>query len=183
MVMKKRLVLLVLMFVFVIGSLGCSVFRKKDAAPPTSSAPPGRLVAIARFKCNCDPLVSESIQDSFLDIFFKGTNAKLVKGEKGDIVIVGVITMESSQTTDKVFSPTTPESTSDANKLATSSASGAYVTGITAQAYKSGELIATQAVGQNRGEEKYIISPVNLATQAANNLLEILTGQNEIGKR
>ena len=64
------------------------------------NAPPGRIVAISLFKCNCEPLVQEAVQDSFIDVFFTETNAKPIKGENGDITIVGIITMDEG-----LFSP------------------------------------------------------------------------------
>jgi hypothetical protein len=63
-----------------------------------------------------------------------------------------------------------------------SSASGTYVTGITVQAYKNGELIATHSVGQDLGKGS-LISPVSLAKNAANYISTILVRQNEIGRK
>ena len=63
-----------------------------------NDAPPGRIVAISLFKCNCEPLVRETVQDALVDVFFNFTNAKPVKGESGEITIVGIITMQEGQT-------------------------------------------------------------------------------------
>ena len=169
---------LILVFLTVLG--GCATIREYG-----NDAPPGRIVAISLFKCNCEPLVRETVQDTFVDVFFKYTNAKPVKGENGDITIVGIITMEEGQTgrsKGSVFGGGSSGSVAVGSSTSGSSASGTYVTGITIQAYKNGELIATHSVGQNLGRG-VLISPVTLATRAANYISTVLVRQNEIGRR
>lgn len=172
---------LILAFLTIIG--GCA--KIKNYVNNVEEAPPGRIVAIALFKCNCEPLVRETVQDTFVDVFFRSTNAKPIKGESGDIAIVGIITMEAGQTGSSKgsvsggsysgFSAVGGSSTG-------SSASGTYVTGITIQAYKNGELIATHSVGQNLGKGT-LISPISLAKDAASYISKVLVRQNEIGRK
>jgi len=68
--MKRYLVLLIFIPVLFTVLAGCAKLKEMD-----NNAPPGRVVAISSFKCNCDPLVSESVQDGFIDVFFNYTNA------------------------------------------------------------------------------------------------------------
>ncbi len=150
-----------------------------------NDAPPGRIVAISLFKCNCDPLVQETVQDSFVDVFFRYTNAKLVKGENGDIRIVGIITMEEGQTgrsKGSAFGGGYSGSVAVGGKSSGSTATGNYVAGITIQVYKNSELIATHSVGQDLGGGT-LISPVSLAKDAARYISTILVRQNEIGRK
>jgi hypothetical protein len=118
-------------------------------------------------------------------VFFKHTNATPVKGENGDITIVGIITMEEGKTGHSkglVLGGASSGSAAIGGGSSGSSASGTYVSGITIQAYKNGELIATHSVGQNLGRGT-LISPINLATKAANHISNVLIRQNEIGRR
>jgi hypothetical protein len=166
---------LILVFLTILG--GCSIFRgHRNDAPPI---PPGRLIAISLFKCNCDPVVQEAIQDSLIGVFFTETNAKPIKGENADITIVGIITMDGGQTGSsegKVLGI----GSSIGGRTSGSSASGNYVTGITIQAYKNGELIATNSVGQDLGKGT-LISPVTFAQDAVWQIVKALVRQNEIG--
>jgi hypothetical protein len=166
---------LILVFLTILG--GCSIFRgHHNDAPPI---PPGRLIAISLFKCNCDPVVQEAIQDSLIGVFFTETNAKPIKGENADITIVGIITMDGGQTGSsegKVLGI----GSSIGGRTSGSSASGNYVTGITIQAYKNGELIATNSVGQDLGKGT-LISPVTFAQDAVWQIVKALVRQNEIG--
>ena len=93
--MKRNPVWLALILVLVTFLGGCGKFKNYVTS---NDAPPGRIVAISLFKCNCDPLDRETVQDSFVDVFFKSTNTKPVKGEAGDITIVGIITVGEGQT-------------------------------------------------------------------------------------
>ena len=160
--MKMSSVRLVLILVFLTFLGGCSTIRGDGKL-----AQPGRSVAISLFKCNCEPLIQEAVQDSIVDVFFTNTNAKPIKGENGDITIVGIITMAEGQS-------------SDSDRTSSSSASGRYVTGITIQAYKKGELIATNSVGQDLGKGP-LISPVSLAQDAVWPIAKSLARRNEIG--
>ena len=144
-----------------------------------------KVVAISLFKCNCDPLVKEAVQDTFLDVFFKYTNAKLVKGKSGDITIVGILTMDkgyTAQSKSSVYGGGSSAYVGVGGGSSGSSATGTYVTGITMQAYKKGELIATHSVGQNLGRGN-MISAVTLSQQGARYLLKALVRQNEIGRK
>ena len=172
---------LILAFLTIFG--GCA--KIKNYVNNVEDAPPGRIVAISLFKCNCEPLVRETVQDTFVDVFFKSTNAKPVKGENGDITIVGIITMEEGQTghsKGSVFGGGYSGSAAVGGSSSGSSASGTYVTGITLQAYKNGELIATHSVGQNLSKGT-LISPVSLAKDAASYISTVLVRQNEIGRK
>lgn len=162
--------------VVVLAMPACGKLKELD-----NDAAPGRVVAISSFKCNCEPIVAETVQDTFLDVFFKNTNAKPVKGDRGDIVIVGVLTVDTGDSGHSRASHFgTAHSISGGSRA--SMASGVYVSGITVQAYKSGELIATHSVGNNlRGG--VLVAPVTLATQAAQFMSTRLVRQNEIGRK
>ena len=150
-----------------------------------NDAPPGRIVAISLFKCNCDPLDRETVQDSFVDVFFKSTNTKPVKGEAGDITIVGIITVGEGQTgryKGSTFGSSYSGTAAVGGSSSGSSASGVYVTGITVQAYKNGEIIATHSVGQNLGSGT-LISLVSLANDAARHISAALVRQHEIARK
>lgn len=182
--MNRTQVFLLSIIFATVGLDGCA--RLKDGwSGSKNDAPPGRVVAIARFKCNCDPLVQESIQDSFVDVFFKSTNAKPIKGESGDIVISGLLTVEQGSTGTSKGELGGAGSGSFAavgGSSKSSSAAGAYVSGITVQAYKNGQMIATYSAGQNLGEGR-LISPVSLGKDAASYLAKVLVRQHEIGRR
>lgn len=170
--MKNYLSLLAAVLFLVTLFTGCA--RLKEMG---NSAPPGRVVAISLFKSNCEPLVRESVQDTFMDIFFNKTNAKPVKGKNGDIIIEGIITIGEGHTgrsKGTFFGP--------GGEVSGTSASGTYVSGITVQAYKNGKLIATYSVGQNLGRG-VLCSPIYLANKAAVYISTILVRQNEIGRR
>jgi hypothetical protein len=172
--MKMSPVRLVLILVFLVILGGCTTIRNIG-----NNAPPGRIVAISLFKCNCEPLVQEAVQDSLVDVFFTYTNAKPIKGENGDIRIVGIITMaegQSGSSEGKVFG----SGSAIGGKTSSTSASGSYVAGITIQAYKNGELIATHSEGQNLGSGT-LTSPVSLAQDAVWYIVKPLARQNEIG--
>ncbi len=169
---------LILAFLAVLG--GCSKIKEYG-----NDAPPGRIVAISLFKCNCDPLDRETVQDSFVDVFFKYTNAKPVKGENGDIQIVGIITIGEGQTgrsKGSAFGSSYNGSGAVGGSSSGSSASGAYVTGITIQAYKNNELIATHSVGQDL-KGGTLTSLVSLANGAARYISTALVRQNVIGRK
>lgn len=178
--MKRNLGLSFFLLVTTAVSTGCAKLKEMD-----NTAPPGRVVAISPFKCNCEPIVRESVQDSFVDVFFKYTNAKPVKGENGDITIVGIITMEeghTGRTKGGVFGGGSSGSVAIGGSSSGASASGTYISGITVQAYKNGELVATHSVGQNLGKG-VLFSPVSIANDAARYISTILVRQNEIGRR
>ena len=169
--------MLILIFLTVLG--GCSVFRGDGkSAPPR---PPSHIVAISLFKCNCDPLVQAAVQDSLIDVFFTYTNAKPVKGENGYITIVGIITMGEGQTGHS-GGLVIGNSSGAVGSTSSSSATGNYITGITIQAYKNGELIATSSEGQDLSEGK-LISPVSLAQDAVWKVVKALARQNEIERK
>jgi len=137
-----------------------------------NDAPADRVVAIDLFKCNCDPLTQESVRDSFLDVFYKTTNATPIEGNTGDIVLTGTITTsEGSSARASGFSGN-----------ASSSAANTYVSGITVRAYKGGLLIATHSVGQDLGGG-VLLSPITFGATAARYISTILVRQNEIGRR
>jgi hypothetical protein len=147
--------------------------------------PAGRIVAISLFKCNCEPLVRETVQDTFIDEFFHYTNSKPVKGENGDITIVGIITMDQGQTGSSkgsVFGGGYSGSAAVGGSSSGSSASGTYVTGITVQAFKNGELIATHSEGQNLGKGT-LISLVTIAKNAAHRISSDLVSRSEVGRK
>jgi len=139
---------------------GCQRFKEVDYY-----SRPGKVVAISLFKCDCELLEREAIQDTFIDVFYKLTDAKPIKGNTGDINIVGIITIGTGQTG---HSPR-------------SASSGKYISGITLQAYKDGKIIATHSVGQDLGRG-VLFSPVSLAKQAAQYISTVLVRQNEIGR-
>jgi|GEM_PF-5718161 len=178
--MKRCHIRLALIIFFFTVFAGCASFKEMD-----NYAPPGRIVAISLFKCNCEPLVQETIQSTFIDVFFKQTTAKPVKGENGEIIIEGIITLEEGQTGSSkglILGSASSGSGTVGGSSTGSSASGTYMSGITVQAYKNGELIATYSVGQNLGRG-VLLSPVTMATRAANYISTVLVRQNEIGRR
>ncbi len=131
-----------------------------------------------------DPLVRESVQDTFVDIFFKYTNAKPLKGDSGDIVIVGVLTVEEGSTgvsKGKMSGAGSSTFAAIGGSSSGASAAGNYVSGMTFQVYKNGEMIATYSVGQNLGGGQ-LVSPVALGTTAAYYLSSALIRKNEIGR-
>lgn len=159
-----------------IGVSSCAQLKEMD-----NHVPPGRVVAISSFKCNCEPLVGEAVQDTFLDVFFKRTNAKPIKGDAGDIIIVGVVTVDSGssgQSRGSVFGSAHGVGGGSRGVMA----EGKYATGLTVQAFKNGELIATHSVGRDlRGG--VLVSPVTLAYQAAEYISTVLVRQHEIGRK
>ena len=176
--MIKNLGWLVLIPVFLTAFGGCGQFKNYVTL---NDAPPGRVIAISLFKCNCEPLVRETIQDTFVDVFFKSTNAKPIKGENGDITILGIITMAEGQT-GKSKGSAFGSSYAVGGSSSGSTASGSYVTGITIQAYKNNELIATHSAGQNLDSGSFV-SPVHLAKDAAIYISRVLVRQHEIGRK
>lgn len=178
--MKHYPVLLIFISLLFTALTGCGSLKEMD-----NNAPPGRVVVISAFKCNCDPIVTESVQDSFIDVFFNYTNAKPIKGDSGDIIITGLLTIEEGSTGVSKGSMSGAGSSGFSaigGKSSGSSAAGTYVTGITVQAYKNGELIATRSIGQNLSKGR-LVSPVSLAKKAAKYISTILVRQNEIGRR
>ncbi len=134
----------------------------------TSSAPPGRIVAISAFKCDCDQATRDVVGDAFLDVFFNATNAAPTRGDIGDIVVVGSITVQ--------------EGYSSRANTSLSESRGTYVSGITVQALKNGEMIASQSQGQDMGRG-VLFSPVAMAQMAAKKLAKSLMRQDEIGRK
>lgn len=180
--MKMSPVRLALILVMLIILGGCSITRSiVNDAPPTPPAPPGRIIAISLFKCNCEPLIQEAVQDSLIDVFFTETNAQPIKGENADITIVGIITMDGGQTGSSKGSVLGLGSAIGGSSSG-SSASGNYMTGITIQAYKKGELIATSSVGQDLGKGN-LISPVSLAQDAVWKIVKALDRQKLIARK
>jgi hypothetical protein len=178
--MKRCAVKLALILVCFIVLVGCASIKEMG-----NYAPPGRIVAISPFKCTCDPLIQETLQDTFIDVFFKQTTAKPIKGEEGEITIKGTITMDEGQTGStkgSILGIGSSSLTTLGGGSSGSSASGTYMSGITVQAYKNGELIATYSFGQNLGRG-VLLSPIIMATRAANYISTILVRQNEIGRR
>jgi len=173
--MKMSRVWLVLILVGLIFTGGC--------AAKGNLAPPGRIVAISLFKCNCDPVVQEAVRDSLVDVFFTYTNAETIKGEIGDITIVGTMTMAEGQSAiakGKISGGGSSNFSAVGGATSSSSLSGSYASGITIQAYKNGKLIATHSAGQDIGNVA-LISPVSLAKAAAWYIVKPLAYQNEIG--
>jgi hypothetical protein len=169
---------LILGLLFFLG--GCGAMRGE-----VKPVPPVRIVAISLFKCNCESVIQETVQDTFIHEFFQETNAKPIKGENGDITIVGTIAMSEGQTgisKGMVLGSASSRTASIGGGSSGSSASGSYATGLTVQAFKNGELIATYSVGQDLSKGK-ILSPVTLAQNAAARLVKTLTRQNEIGDK
>jgi hypothetical protein len=174
--LKMNLVKLALVLVFLSILGGCG--KLKEAG---NDAPPGRIVSVALFKSNCTPLVQEAVQAAFIDAFFTYTNAKPIKGENGYIRIEGIITIDEGQTGSSSGLILGGRS-SVGGGSSSSAASGTYVTGITIQAYKGSDMIATYSVGQDLGKGK-LVSPVSLAMSAARNISTLLVRQNEIGRK
>ena len=180
--MRPSWALLILIPMLFTALTGCArVMQVIDNVP----SPPPRTVAISLFKCNCDPLVKESVQDSFVDVFFKSSNARPIKGDNGDIVIVGILTIgEGSTGTSKgrMSGGGSSGFTAIGGSSSGSSASGAYITGITVQAYKNNEIIATYSIGQNlKGGE--LVSTVSMAKDAASYITKVLIRKYEIGRK
>ena len=108
-----------------------------------------------------------------------------MKGDSGDIVIKGLLTIEEGTTgvsKGKMSGAGSSGFVAIGGKSSGSSATGAYVTGVTVQAYKKGEMIATHSIGQNLSRGRFV-SPVSLAKKAAKYISTILVRQNEIGRR
>jgi hypothetical protein len=176
--MKMGSVRLMLTLVFLTSLGSCAIIKNIG-----NSAPSGRIVAIPLFKCNCEPLIQEAVQDSLIDVFFTNTNAKPVKGEKGDITIVGIITMAAMQSGSSqggIYGSSSSGSVAISGSESSNSTTGSYVAAITIQAYKNGELIATSSVGQDRGNGT-LDSSVSLAQDAVWKIVKVLARQNEIG--
>jgi len=165
-----------LILVFLAVLTGCAKIKEFN-----NDAPSGREIGIALFKCNCTTLVQETVQDAFIDEFFTNTNSKPIKGENGYITIQGKISIEEGHTASS-SGLLLGSSSGIGGGSSGSAATGAYVTGITIQAYKNGELIATHSIGQNLGSGK-LIAPVSLAKKAAKYISTVLVRQNEIGRK
>ena len=177
--MTRRVLLVAVFSALVVAPLGCRALREMG-----NTAPPGIVVAIAPFKCNGDPLIGESVQDCFVDVFFRSTSAKPVKGENGEIVIVGVVTMSMGGTGNSEASMGGYAGGGFAGvggSASGTSASGNYASGITVQATRNGELIATYSAGQDL-RDGVLLSPVALATKAAIQVSTVLVRQNQIGR-
>ncbi|TAN67911.1 MAG: hypothetical protein EPN17_10425 [Methylobacter sp.] len=181
------------------------VNKKSDGEPLYFSEAPKTIrnlskvntsVAIALFNCNCDDIIKESVQDSIMDVFFKSNYGKPIKGNFGDVLVKGTVTMaegvsnhsegHSSGSSSMSISPSlyyygsygSGYSSSEGHK-ADSSASGSYLSVITIQAYRNGEMVASESIGQNLGTGE-LSSPQLMANQAANSILKILVGKNII---
>ena len=155
-------------------------------------------IAITQFNCNCDVVIKESVQDSIIDTFFKANYGKPIKGENGDIVIKGTITMtegtsnhsedRNSGSSSISISPSSYSygsygsgySSSEGHKT-DSSSSGVYLSVITIQAYQNGQMIASESIGQNLGNGQ-LLSTQTMANQAANSVLKELVRKNIIQK-
>jgi hypothetical protein len=159
--------------------VGCHKDEIRDAfATPV----PVHTVSISLFKCNCDPIVQESIQDTFVEEFFQRTNAKVGKGDKGEITIVGVVTMDQGAESEG-HSSVMGNAYGVGGKSKNSAIVGHYISGISAQAYRNGELLATYSVGQNLGEGRPLKAPITLAHDAAYNIVWYLLHDNVIGSK
>lgn len=157
---------------------GCGQLQKMN-----NTSIPGRVVAISTFKCNCDPIVVESVRDSFVNVFFEWTNAKPIKADAGYIVIVGTITMEggsASISSANISGRGGLNVMAIGGKSSSTTATGNFATAVMTQAYKDGELIATYVVTQNIGQEGGMRPAVALAADAAYYLSKILVKNNEI---
>ena len=177
--MTRYLTLSILFALLFTALTGCARLRERN-----NDAPAGRVVAISSFKCNCDPLVRESVQDTFVDVFFRYTNAKPIKGDSGDIVIVGVLTVEEGSTgvsKGKMSGAGSSTFAAVGGSSSGASAAGNYVSGMTFQVYRNGEMIATYSVGQNLGGGQ-LVSPISLGTTAATYISTVLVRKNEIGR-
>ena len=164
-------------------------------------------IAITPFNCNCDVVVKESVQDSIIDTFFKANYGRPVKGDIGDIgdiVIKGTITMtegasnhsddRSSGSSSMSISPSrygygsygsyssgsygSGYSSSEGHKT-DSSSSGIYLSVITIQAYKNGQIVASESIGQNLGNGQFL-SAQTMANQGASSILTQLVRKNII---
>jgi len=153
-------------------------------------------IAITQFNCNCDIVVKESVQDSIIDTFFKANYGRPVKGDMGDIVIKGTITMtegasnhsddRNSGSSSMSMSPSrysygsygSGYSSSEGHKT-DSSSSGIYLSVITIQAYKNGQIVASESIGQNLGNGQFL-SAQSMANQGASSILTQLVRKNII---
>lgn len=135
---------------------------------PLPPVPAGRVVAITLFKGEADPGLKETIQDTFVDVFFKTTNGRPVKGDAGDIVLVGTVAVQGGVS-------------ANANGSGSSASGGPFVSGITVQAFEAGELIATHSIGQDLGRG-VLASPVALADRAARYVSTVLLRKGELGR-
>jgi hypothetical protein len=153
-------------------------------------------IAITQFNCNCDVVVKESVQDSIIDTFFKANYGMPVKGNIGDIVIKGTITMtegasnhsddRNSGSSSMSMSPSrysygsygSGYSSSEGHKT-DSSSSGIYLSVITIQAYKNGQIVASESIGQNLGNGQFL-SAQTMANQGASSILTQLVRKNII---
>jgi hypothetical protein len=158
-----------LMMPFILAAILTGCVKKnevRNGIPP----PPPLAVSVSLFKCNCDPVIQEAVRDSIIDVFFNNTNAKPTKADKGDLTIVGVINMADGNTAYSDGSVGGGGGSSFFAMKGRSSGvavSGAYISGITMQVYKNGELIATHSVGQDLGGKKVkLISPITKSLDA-----------------
>lgn len=151
---------------------GCSLFRPRTPVVIV----PVQTIAVAEFACSCDEATKKSVQDVIIDRLFKNTMGRVVRGDVGDIVIRGSIIMTtgtSVQTSLKSFFSFSP---------AQNRSEGAYVSGMTAQAYKGGAMIASSKIGQDLGNGE-LISPVKLADGISEELAGYLVDLNEVNER
>lgn len=151
---------------------GCSLFRPRTPVIIV----PVQTIAVAEFACSCDDATKRSVQDVIIDRLFKDTRGRVLRGDVGDIVIRGSIIMTtgtSVQTSLKSFFSFSP---------AQNRSEGAYVSAMTAQAYKGETMIASSKIGQDLGSGE-LISPVKLADEISEELSGDLVDLKEVNER
>lgn len=175
--------LTLLAFVFWLNP-ACTVIRDVGREP----VPAGNAIVIGHFTCNCEPLVAESIRDAFVSQAFERTNATVTKGEKasaGQVFIQGVVTIDTGSSTSSksaIVGVATAAIGTLGGGGSAKSAAGTLVTGITAQAYKNGVLLAARQLGQDLAGGT-IQSPLTMAGKIAAWLAADLIKKRAVGRK
>jgi hypothetical protein len=167
---------LTIIFIVLLTLGGCVKKGETKNTPP----PPPVKVSISLFKCNCDPATQEAVREAIIDELFTYTNAIPIKSGKADVIFDGAITIQNGAIgysngfvggNDNGF----------AGGKNGGGAAGTYMSGLSIEVYKDGELIATHSVGQDlSGGKRFfrrritLISPVSMTKDAAYYVAKLL---------
>jgi hypothetical protein len=148
----------VLLIVTLFAGAACRS-RPRSEAPPTPPPPKLETIVVPAFQCR-DAVVGEAVRNIFIGVLVRYYDVRVVRQGPADIQLEGTVAVADFSSGDGKFTAFGAGASGKSK-----SASGEYVSGITALAALKGEIVATSSSAQALSEK--MLTTDALAQQAA----------------
>lgn len=184
--MNKKLIISALSLVFMAGCVTGTTSSMNIKKGSQKELEKIKTVTLESFESNGEPLATTAIRNSIIDSFLP-SGITIVREGEADAVIEGTIFFTrdsvSSSSSGGWLGSVTGGGTSNTSGGAMSgslSSEGAYVSGITAQIIKNGEIVASTTATQSRVKGVIPSPPEVLGKKVGKQLVEIITSPRSV---